>query len=126
MSRKLGFFSIVVLAALVLSPSVSAQVESGLHARPRITQGIDETNRVALAGNTRPEARSAKDRGAVANDFPMEHMLLQLKRSPEQEQAVQQFIDELPIKSSPNFHHGLSAQEFGEPFGVAQPDLDAA
>src|SRR5712664_3478072 len=125
MSRKLGFFSIVVLAALVLSPSVSAQVESGLHARPRITQGIDETNRVALAGNTRPEARAANDRGAVAKDFAMEHMLLQLKRYPEQEVAVQQFLDELHTEGSPNFHEWLTAQEFGERFGLAKPDLDA-
>ncbi len=125
MFRKLGSFSLVVVALLIGAPSVSAQIETGVHARPRVTQSVDETNRVALAGNTRPEARSAKDRGAVANDFPMEHMLLQLKRSPEQEQAVQQFIDELQIKSSPNFHHWLSAQEFGERFGLAQPDLDA-
>ncbi|HYL96676.1 MAG TPA: protease pro-enzyme activation domain-containing protein [Terriglobales bacterium] len=52
-------------------------------------------------------------------------MLLQLKRSPEQEQALQQFIDELHTKGSPNFHHWLTAQEFGERFGTAKPDLDA-
>src|SRR5713226_5673420 len=125
MSCKLGFFSAVAVAALVSAPSVCAQIETGVHARPRVTQSVDETNRVALAGNTHPEARSANDRGAVANDFPMEHMLLQLKRSPEQEQAVQQFIDELQVKSSPNFHHWVTAQEFGERFGLAQPDLDA-
>ena len=125
MLRKLGFFSIVVVAILVAAPFLQAQVESGLHARPRITQGIDEMDRVALAGNTHPEARPANDRGAAANNFRMDHMLLQLKRSPEQEQAVQQFIDELTTKGSPNFHHWLTAQEFGERFGVAKPDLDA-
>src|SRR5713226_9137156 len=125
MVRKWGSLSLVVLAVLIAAPAVNAQVESGLHARPRITQSVDDMNRVVLEGSTHPEARPANDRGAVANDFAMEHMLLQLKRSPEQEQAVQQFIDELQIKSSPNFHHWLSAQEFGERFGLAQPDLDA-
>src|SRR5229473_2017622 len=125
MSGKLGSFSLIVLAVLIASPAVNAQVESGLHARPRITQSVDDMNRVVLEGNTHPEARPANDRGAVANDFAMEHMLLQLKRSPEQEQAVQQFIDELQVKSSPNFHHWVTAQEFGERFGLAQPDLDA-
>jgi pro-kumamolisin-like protein/IPT/TIG domain-containing protein len=124
MFRKLGFFAVVVLAALVAAPSVSAQIESGAHARPRITQSLDETNRVALEGNTRPEAILANDRGAVPNDFPLQHMLLQLKRSPEQEQALQQFLDELHAKDSPNFHHWLTAQEFGEKFGLAKPDLD--
>src|SRR5436309_10998133 len=54
----------------------------------------------------------------------MDHMLLQLKRSPKQELALQQFLDELQSKGSPNFHHWLSAQEFGERFGLAKPDLD--
>ena len=54
----------------------------------------------------------------------MDHMLLQLKRSPEQELALQQFLDELQSKSSPNFHHWLSAQEFGERFGLTKSDLD--
>jgi subtilase family serine protease len=124
MLRK-SFSSLVVLAALVFARSVSAQVESGRHARPRITQSIDEMDRVALEGNTHPEARPANDRGAVANDFAMDHVLLQLKRSPEQEQALQQFIDELHTNGSPNFHHWLTAQEFGERFGLAKPDLDA-
>src|SRR5216684_169049 len=125
MLGKLGSFSLVVLAVLMAAPAVQAQVESGVRARPRIAQSIDETNRVALEGNTHPKANPANDRGAVANDFPMEHMLLQLKRSPEQEQALQQFIDGLNTKGSPNFHHWLTAQEFGERFGSARPDLEA-
>jgi hypothetical protein len=125
MIRKLGFFSVVILVAAFSAPSVGAQIESGRHARPRVAQSVDETNRIALSGNTRPEARPANDRGAVANDFAMDHMLLQLKRSPEQEQAVQKFIDDLHTKGSPNFHHWLTAQEFGERFGLAKPDIDA-
>src|SRR5229473_751674 len=125
MVRKWGSFSLVVLAILFAEPTVRAQVESGLHARPRITQSTNEMDRVALTGNTHPEASLANDRGPVANNFPMEHMLLQLKRSPEQEKALQQFIDELHTKGSANFHHWLTAQEFGERFGLAKPDLDA-
>src|SRR6266446_9817815 len=124
MVRKLGSFSFIVLAVLFAEPVVNAQVESGRHARPRIRQGINEMDRVALPGNTRPEARFANDRGPVSNNFTMEHMLLQLKRSPEQEAALQQFIDELHTKDSPNFHHWLTAQEFGERFGLAKTDVD--
>src|SRR6266481_1016132 len=125
MVRKWGSFSLVVLAILFAGPVVHAQIDSGLRARPRITQSINEMDRVALTGNTHPEASLANDRGPVANHFPMDHMLLQLKRSPEQEKALQQFIDELHTKGSPNFHHWLTAQEFGERFGLAKPDLDA-
>ena len=77
-----------------------------------------------LGGNTHPEARLANDRGAVANGFALEHMLLQLKRSPEQELALQQFLSELQSKGSANYHHWISAQEFGERFGLAKSDLD--
>src|SRR6267378_3708276 len=125
MSRNLRFFSVLVLAVFVTASSVSGQVESGVNARPRVNQGIDEINRATLGGNTRPEARPANDRGAVANDFAMQHMLLQLKRSPEQELAVQQFVDELHTAGSPNFQHWLTAEEFGDRFGMAKPDLDA-
>jgi subtilase family serine protease len=126
--RKLGFFSAVVvlaIGALVSAPSLCAQVESGLHARARVLQAINEADRIALAGNTHPEARAANDRGPVADNFRMEHMLLQLKRSPEQELAVQQFLDQLQSKGSANFHHWLTAQEFGERFGLSKSDLDA-
>src|SRR6266403_202636 len=124
MVRKLGSFSFIVLAVLFAEPVVNAQVESGRHARPRIRQGINEMDRVALPGNTRPEARFANDRGPVSNNFTMEHMLLQLKRSPEQEAALQQFIDDLHTKDSANFHRWLTAQEFGERFGLAKTDVD--
>src|SRR5579864_9420907 len=124
MFRKLGFFPVVVLASLLSAPSVRAQIASGAQPRPRITQSIDEASRVALKGNTRPEAVLENDRGAAADNFAMEHVLLQLKRSPEQERALQQFIDELHTEGSPNFHRWISAQEFGQRFGLAGQDLE--
>src|SRR5262249_9699182 len=68
--------------------------------------------------------RLENDRGRVADAHEMEHMLLQLKRSPEQELAVQKFIDDLQTAGSANFHRWLTPQQFGERFGLAQPDLD--
>ena len=125
--RKMGFGSVfVVVAALSChAPCANAQVESGLRSSPRVIQPIDERNRIALNGSVRPEARLENDRGPVTDSLLIEHMLLQLKRSPEQEKFVQQFIDELHTKGSSNFHRWLTAPEFGERFGLAQPDLDA-
>jgi subtilase family serine protease len=80
---------------------------------------------VTLAGNTRPEANTANDRGPVANTFPMEHMLLQLRRSAEQEQALVQLIDQLHDPASPNFHGWLTPAEYGARFGLATADLSA-
>jgi hypothetical protein len=126
MMRKLAFAAASAVATLFLDlPCTVAQVESGFRSRPRIIQSVEETTRVSLSGNVRPEANAENDRGRLADGFPMEHMLLQLKRSPEQEKALQQFIDDLSTQGSPNFHHWLTAQEFGERFGLVQPDLDA-
>src|ERR1700719_2568456 len=124
MFRKLVFFFVVVLAVLIAIPCVDAQVDSGAQARPRITQSIDETNRVALKGNTHPAARAANDRGAVPHDLQMDHILLQLQRPAEQEQALQEFISGLETEGSPSFHQWITAQEFGEKFGLAKQDLD--
>jgi hypothetical protein len=90
----------------------------------RITQPIDESNLVKLAGNTRPEANSRNDRGAVSDGLAFDHMFLQLQRSSVKEQELDKLIDELNDRTSPNFHHWLTAETFGRKFGVAQGDID--
>ena len=120
---SLAFCLLGVLASLFLLAGSGAQAQNVRTVL--ITQSVDESKLVTLTGNTRPEARAEYDRGLVANNLPMEHMLLQLKRSPEQERELRQLIDELTDSSSPNFHQWLSAKEFGERFGLAAQDLDA-
>lgn len=119
LARRTSFTALIAVAS-IFPVSLAAQS----HRMPRITGPIDETNLRTLAGNTRPEATVANDRGAVEDGFPMEHMLLQLQRSPEQEQAVRGLIDDLHSASSPKFHHWLTAEEFGRNYAPAQEDLD--
>ena len=125
MSRNKGSFAgglSAILVCLLFFVGAMAEAQNG---RPvLITQSVDESKLVTLAGNTRPEANAKFDRGRVADSYPMEHMMLQLKRSPEQERELRQLIDELTDSSSPNFHQWLTAKEFGERFGLAQQDLD--
>ena len=92
--------------------------------RPLITEAVSDTKLVTLGGNTRPEANAANDRGAVAADFPLDHLLLQLRRSPEREQALDQYIDEMQDPKSPNYHHALTIKQLRERYGLAQQDLD--
>src|SRR5438477_2772066 len=101
-----------------------ASAQSSRAARPAITQEIDESKLVTLTGNTRPEANPGNDRGAVFAETQFEHMLLQLKRTTEQERALQLFVDNLQNPSSPDFHHWLTAAEFGDRFGIAQQDVE--
>jgi subtilase family serine protease len=116
----------VTLLALLFACSASsyAQVQTGRHARTLITRDIDENNLVTLHGNTRPEANAMNDRGAVADDFAMDHLLLQLQRSPEQEAALEKLIDEMHTKGSSNYHQWLTAPQFAENFGLSKEDIN--
>ena len=89
-----------------------------------ITGTVDETELVTLPGNTRPEANTKNDRGRLGDSFPLEHMMLLLRRSPVQEQALTGLIDRLHDPQSPYFHHWLTAREFGERYGLAGQDIN--
>jgi subtilase family serine protease len=121
MSRVRWAVSTAAFAVASLFPvSLAAQGRR----QPVITERIDENVLRTLGGNTRPEANRQNDRGAVADSFPMEHMLLQLQRSPEEEDAVRGLIDELHKAGSPKFHQWLTAQEFGRTYAPAGEDVD--
>ncbi len=109
--------------AQLLWPSSKAMAADALFGQPRIIAAIDEANLVRIPNNVVKAFNAANDRGVVADDFPLEHLQLQLRRSPAQEQAVEQFVDALHDPRSPEFHKWLSAAEFGARFGVAASDL---
>lgn len=90
---------------------------------PRITQAIDERQLTVLKGNTHPLARPEFDRGPAPPTLPLDRMLLVLRRSPQQEAALQQLLDEQQDKSSPEYHNWLTPGEFGQKFGVADQDI---
>ncbi len=93
-------------------------------ARVLITRPIDSSRLRTLGGNTRPEANAQNDRGKVPDSFAMPHMLLQLRRSPEREQALRAFIDQQHDSSSPNFHQWLTADQMGQAYGPAPRDIE--
>ncbi len=114
--------SLIAICALIVLTCGRLVFGAGSPTRPLITDAIDESSLV-IAGNTRLEANARNDRGPVAADLPMDHILLQLRRAPEQEQAVEKYIDELEDPNSPNYHHWLTAQEVGQKYGLAPQDL---
>lgn len=125
-SSQIFLVVITLLAGTTVAQTSDPDSEVSVDPQRRalLMQDIDEKQLVTLHGNTRPEANLLNDRGAVAEDFSMDHMLLQLRRPPELERALVQFIDQLHDRKSPNYHHWLTAQQFGERYGLAQEDLD--
>jgi subtilase family serine protease len=123
--RLYAILSSVLLLLIGGFLTLRSQTPAALNQQALIREKPDDSKLVTLAGNTRPEANAANDQGEVSDDLVMDHMMLQLKRSPQQERAVEQFIDSLHDPKSPNFHQWLTAVAFGEKFGVAEADIQA-
>jgi len=131
--RNSLLFLAVILAWPVLraaaqtpsKPDSSASLAQTPAVPVRITQAIDETQLVRLKGNVHPLARPEFDQGIVADATPMNRMLLLLRRSPEQQTALSQLMDEQLSKDSPNFHKWLTPQQFGAQFGPADADIQS-
>ena len=87
---------LTILGLAILTGSARAANQAGSPtAASRIVEAIDEAKLVPLAGQTHPLAAAKYDQGAIPDSFPMEHMFLQLRRSSEDEEALQRSIDEL-------------------------------
>jgi hypothetical protein len=93
--------------------------------RPRVMEAVDDARRITLSGNVHPLARAEFDRGAAAESQPMGRILLLLKRSNEQEAALQDTLAKQLDKSSPSFHQWLTPEQFGAQFGPADADIQA-
>lgn len=121
--RTFGKSCLVALGIVVVPwlPHPAAAQTGAAHAL--ITAQIDDSRRLRLNGNTRPEAKPQNDRGRVADSLAMEHMQLLLKRPADREAALQQYIKDLHNRTSPNFHHWLKPDQFAQRFGLAQQDL---
>jgi subtilase family serine protease len=122
MTRRSSFapLALGLICIALLSAAGDARASA-----PLITRTIDDQQLITLSGNTRHEVTAANDRGAVPDTLPLDHLQLQLQRSPEQQLEVEAFIATLHDRSSPNYQRWLSADEFGARFGTSPADLEA-
>ena len=106
-----------------IAATLAGAVNAGPQGGALPTAAAAQSGMVTLRGNTRPEAVAKNDRGRAADDLALDHMMLQLQRTPGQEQALQQFINDLHDPASPLFHHWITAAEFGQRYGAAPADV---
>jgi len=114
------------LFMLVLGVAVPLTAAAQNVARPLVTDPIDETKRIELHGNVHPLAQAQYDQGAVADTFPANRLLLLLSRPSERQTALEQFLESVHRRGSPNYHQWLTPEEFGNRFGPAESDIQAA
>ena len=108
-----------------IAQSDAAQFAQAPRVPARITQAVNESNRMTLRGNVHRLARAEFDRGAVPDAQPASHVAIVLKRSDEQETSLHQLLDQQQDKSSPNYHKWLTPDQFGKQFGPADSDIQA-
>jgi subtilase family serine protease len=109
-ARCLGITAAVTLLTLPL-PAVGFSAQKP--ATPLVT----------LPGNIRPDVKSATDEGAVDSHLQLDHMLLQLQRPAAREAALEARIESMHQPGSPDFHHWLTAEEFGQQYGPDAADI---
>ncbi|UWZ83550.1 protease pro-enzyme activation domain-containing protein [Occallatibacter riparius] len=83
-----------------------------------------ENARVTLRGNIHPMARAQFDVGPAPAGARADRLMLILKRSPQQEAALNTYLDDVQDPASDQFHKFLTPDEFGSSFGIS--DADAA
>ena len=113
--------ALLAFALVLAAPGLASAQGNG--AQARITARVDDAALTVLRGNTHPLARRQNDQGAIADSQPMHRMVLLLQRSPEQEVALKNLVDQQQSSTSPNYHQWLSPQQFGQQFGPADADV---
>lgn len=108
MKTGIGKAVLTCILLLCVGPwAARAQVST-----PQIHSPVDETQRVALAGNTPVDAQRAVDLGRVPDNMPLAALQIALRRPATQEYAVEALIhDQLDRKSiqypKPSWQSGI-------------------
>jgi subtilase family serine protease len=118
-------FSCLTLAGLYVTLAPRAHAQTALDASPLVTVPVNPKDAVVLHGNIRREATASNDRGTVESSLAMNHMLLQLNRPADREEALKKLIEEQYEPGRPNFHHWLTPDELGQKFGPSPRDIEA-
>jgi hypothetical protein len=127
MCQRIGIFLFITLMmgiGLMTAgmTSVTACAQQGSN---RIAATIDDEQLTTLTGNMHPLAKPEYDQGEIAPDTRLEKMVLVLKNSPAQQAELDSLADEQQTAGSPEFHHWLTAAEYGRRFGASEDDLEA-
>ncbi|MGB7265266.1 MAG: protease pro-enzyme activation domain-containing protein, partial [Terracidiphilus sp.] len=117
-SLKLKFYFPLAVALLAVGP-VRPQ------APDRITRPVDASQVQILSRHHPLWAIPANDAGAVPADLAVKNLTLVLARSPQQEEAFEQLLNEQNDPASPNYHQWLTPGEIGERFGLSDNDIVA-
>jgi uncharacterized protein (TIGR03437 family) len=119
-AKYLHSWAAAIIAAILCAASAMAQSS-------RITQPVDNLKRAVLPGNLHPKAVAAalagNDQGRVAPSLAMPYITLTLAPSTGQQADLDKLLAAQQTPGSPNYHHWLTPEEYGQRFGVNDADI---
>ena len=120
-------FRRATLLVTVVSSIVISIFMSPLQAQTTdlVTAAVDPANRVVLLGQRAPWALPQNNQAMVPGDALLNHLTLVLRRSPQEQKAFEQFLEQLQDPTSPNYHRWLTPIQIGKRFGATQHDIRA-
>lgn len=114
----------IVLPVLLFALDLAKAQSQPEPTRRVITQTVDDSKRVKLTGNVRPEVNSKEDRGRVPNSLRMEHLQLTLRLPEEKALELERYLRAVQDPQSSNYHKWLSSQQFNEEFSLSPEDIN--
>ncbi len=118
-----GLLLVFMLSSIT---EVSARVPDSIKSvapKIRLTHAIDDQDRVTLHGNRHPALNTSIDQGPVNAELVLQNMILVLQPSASQQAELDAFTQAQQTPGSPEYHHWLTPEEFGNHFGVAAQDI---
>jgi uncharacterized protein (TIGR03437 family) len=124
--KCLNSWTAAIVAPIFFAASILAQNTTAVQTS-RVTQAVNNTQRTVLAGNLHPKALAAalagNDQGRVAPSLAMPYITLTLAPSASQQADLEKLLAEQQTPGSPNYHHWLTPEEYGQRFGVSDSDI---
>lgn len=108
---------LIAASALMLVPVLL------LAQQDRISGPIDGGRMVVLKGNVNPKAQPQFDQGPVDPSLRLDLVTLALKPTPQQQADLAQLLNEQQDRSSPNYHHWLTPEQYADRFGLSPGDI---
>jgi hypothetical protein len=120
--HAISLFVLLIAAATLTALPLCAEADRA-PVRARISQAVNESSLVTLAGNVHPLARAEFDRGPAPLGMKANRLVLVLSRSAQQEADLRSYLESTQDPNSAEFRQWLTPEEFGQRYGVSSDDL---
>jgi len=108
---------------IALIATLAAWCGGALAQPSRIAGEIDNKQRVTLTGHLNPRAPAENELGRVSPSFAVTYVTVELAKTESQQAELDQLLANQQNPASPEYHHWLTPEEYGQRFGVSDADI---